>query len=288
MSGRDEVPEEPGSDLGKGMAADNHPSDFEETNGASDRAGSFSNRLQNAIKDHVAGRVAGLHGVQVNRRAPEISSVYFTELLAALLEPDPRYMRLMIERLENDNAPLLAICDTLVMPISAALGKMWEEDSQSFVNISVATARLQTLVNKLSYARQNFVSTEQRHRIFLARMKGDSHTLGLSMLAACFRERGWDVDGGPDEEISDRVVARILKGNYEMFGLSINIDSQLGEVEPIIRKVVEMRNRSTARLKIAVGGPIVAERMDQFLEMGADLVTNNARDAVFGAQELIA
>ncbi|MCB1430624.1 MAG: cobalamin B12-binding domain-containing protein [Nitratireductor sp.] len=252
-----------------------------------ERVGSFSNRLQNAIRDHVAGKVAGLHGVRHKPGIPEVSSVYYTELLAALLEPDPRYIRLMIERLENDEAPLLAICDTLVMPISTVLGKMWEEDSQSFMNISVATARLQTLVNQLSYSRQSFVSPEKRHRIFLARMKGDSHTLGLSMLAACFRERGWDVDGGPDEEISERAVSRVIKGNYSIFGLSINIDSQVGEVEPIIRKVAELRSRGRGKPKIAVGGPIVAERMDLFLDMGADLVTNNARDAVFGAQELI-
>ncbi|MEZ5790922.1 MAG: hypothetical protein R3D34_09105 [Nitratireductor sp.] len=60
--------------------------------------------------------------------------------------------------------------------------------------------------------------------------------MGLSMLAACFRERGWDVDGGPDEEISEQILRVIKRTNYSIFGLSINIDSQVGEVEPIIRK----------------------------------------------------
>jgi methylmalonyl-CoA mutase cobalamin-binding subunit len=260
----------------------------------SGRTGIDREQLEAAIRFHVLGRVAHLHQqAAVGESAASAyeqpcETIYFRTLLGALLERDPVYFRAMLEQLEIAQAPLIAVCQTLVMPISEELGRMWIDDRETFATISVASARLQLLVNHIAGASNSNsarTSPDRRRKILLARMPGDDHTLGLTVIAGCFTQEGWDVDGGADLEAGDASIAMIANGVYSVFGVSVGSSARLEDVRSVISKANRLRKRK--QFKIGVGGPAVAGHVRDFLEMGADFAACDARQALSCAEEAV-
>jgi 3-oxoacyl-[acyl-carrier protein] reductase len=60
------------------------------------------------------------------------------------------------------------------------------------------------IVNHVSHAGiPPAVDAKEQRRILLARTRGAMHTIGVSIVASCFRDMGWAVEGGSDLEIDD-------------------------------------------------------------------------------------
>lgn len=247
--------------------------------------------LEAAIREHVVGRVVRHHrhdDVEKHDhqlQEPPREGIYFKTLLGALLERDPIYFHAMLKQLEAEHAPLIAVCQTLVMPISAELGRMWLDDSETFATISVASARLQMLVNHMAASHSRNTPSDARRKILLARMPGEDHTLGLTVIAGCFTEEGWDVDGGADLEAGRTALAMISDGAYSVFGISVGSTARINDVQAVISKTDRLRRQKN--FKIGVGGPAVAGRVREFLDIGADFAACDAREALSLAEEAV-
>ncbi len=248
-------------------------------------------KLELAIRDHVVRRVVMNH--QHDGGAPHAApaeppsreGIYFKTLLGALLERDSTYFQAMLDQLEAEEAPLIAICQTLVMPISAELGQMWLDDRETFATISLASARLQMLVNHIAVSHSRNVPSDARRKILFARMPGDNHTLGLTVIAGCFTEEGWVVDGGADLEAGRATLDMIGAGDYAVFGISVGSTARLDDVAAIISKSDGLRRQK--KFKIGVGGPAVGGRANAFLDIGADFAACDAREALSLAEEAL-
>ncbi|MCV3768065.1 B12-binding domain-containing protein [Rhizobium sp. TRM95796] len=200
-------------------------------------------------------------------------------LLACLVHPDPRHHRAVMDELLRSSVPIQTLAVHLFAPVATRLGDLWCSDEADFMQVAVASTRLRMIVNHVSYAAHSSQAEQpERRGVLLACTRGAAHTLGVTIIASCFRDMGWDVEGGSDLEIGDDLYARLARRPYKLLGISVGRMDDIAECTQAIDRV-----QSTPRLratKIALGGPAVVAAPKIFQRIGAHFVTCSALDVV--------
>ncbi len=205
-------------------------------------------------------------------------TIHFRQFMSALLENNPKYFRATLDRLHSERVSLLVICETLVIPIAEELGRMWSDDRETFSTISAATSRLHLLLSTLS-DRNGPASTRDAPRsILLMRTPGNDHTLGLSVIAACFRDEGWGVDGGPELPAGTDAYRMIRNNQYSLIGISAGIDVAPDDIRDILANVRQAYGDGSPN--IFLGGPTLSERQAELNELGPVKIANDVRQAI--------
>jgi MerR family transcriptional regulator, light-induced transcriptional regulator len=174
----------------------------------------------------------------------------------------------------------------LAAPAARLIGEEWEDDRCDFVDVTLATGRLQRQVRSFGTRLPcaDPVEPAERPSILLASPAGQSHTLGLLMVAEFLHAAGWTVQlGAPFDDVPtlDLVSARSL----DVLGLSISMSESVDSVREEIRRIRRRsRNRSIA---ILVGGPALVEAPDLVGALGADAACVDARLAPDVARSLV-
>lgn len=250
--------------------------------------------------DADTGAEAGLCGLEFDPRLhPEQDSVasqlpgtdkaisYRNALKEALIDIDPRAHRAMIEELQASGVPMQTLAIHLFSPVAARLGDQWCDDEIDFMLVAVASTRLSMIINHLSHlSAQRTQSQDDRpvRRVLLARTGKAAHTIGVAIVASCFREMGWMVDGGADTELDDTIHKRLSNTPYHLLGISVGQVDQVEECTRTIRRI--HATPTPRRLKIAVGGPAVLANPDAFNRIGADIVAQSALQVVSYADSI--
>ncbi|OYQ34651.1 cobalamin-binding protein [Niveispirillum lacus] len=204
---------------------------------------------------------------------------YRTSLLECLINPDPRHHRHFIDELLRETVPVRTLAVHLFAPVATELGNRWCTDETDFMQVAVASTRLSMIVNHVSHA--STVSTVEptaQRRVLLARTHGAQHTIGVSIVASCFRDMGWAVDGGSDLEIDEVLYERLSRKPYDLLGISVSRVDEIRECTEVIRRV--QTTPKIRRVKIAIGGPAVVASPSAFQRIGADFVTRSALDVM--------
>ena len=247
--------------------------------GSADRS-----KLEEAIRHHFHHENSTASSEAANRQLMD-GTVHFRQFLSTLLEKDPKHFRAALGRLRSERAPLLVICETLIIPVAEELGRMWCEDQQNFANITAATARLQLLLTSLSDVEGPSFCDEERPRILLMRMPSNDHTLGLSVIASVFHEEGWSVAGGPSLQAGNRAYAMAREGGYRMIGVSVSVGSTVEEINAIVRKL--RASCPDPSMSILLGGACLSNREPELRAAGADIVALDVRQAIQMANTLL-
>ncbi|MBU2484284.1 MAG: cobalamin B12-binding domain-containing protein [Alphaproteobacteria bacterium] len=247
--------------------------------GSADRS-----KLEEAIRHHFHHEEPSASNEATNRHLMD-GTVHFRQFLSTLLEKDPKHFRAALARLRSERAPLLVICETLIIPVAEELGRMWCEDQQNFANITAATARLQLLLTSLSDVEGPSFCDEERPRILLMRMPSNDHTLGLSVIASVFHEEGWSVEGGPGLQAGSRAYSMAREGGYRMIGVSVAVGSTVEDISAIVRKI--RASCPDPSMSILLGGPSLSNREPELRAAGADIVALDVRQAIQMANTLL-
>lgn len=204
--------------------------------------------------------------------------------LTSLIDPDPRHHRDIIEELLQAGIPMQTLAIHLFCPVATQLGVYWCNDETDFMQVTVASTRLNTIVNHVTHAGGLLANPHpSAKRVLLARSKGTQHTLGVTLVRMCFRDMGWIVDGGADLEIGDTLFMRLSERPYQLLGLSIG---QLEEIEDCTHAI--QRCRSDVRTRptiIALGGAAVVSHPNDFQRIGADIIARSALEALHLADQ---
>jgi methanogenic corrinoid protein MtbC1 len=209
----------------------------------------------------------------------EKAVTYRAALSQALVQPDPRGHREMIEELQRSDIPMHTLAIHLFSPVAAQLGRLWCNDETDFIQVAVASTRLGMIVNHLSQNRSQTIRDRQAvRRVLLARTPGGMHTIGVAIVASCFRDMGWDVDGGADLELDDSLYMRLSNSSYALLGISVGRVDEVDDCAEAIRRV--QSNRALSQMKIAVGGPAVMKHPVAFRSIGADMVAKSALEVM--------
>ncbi len=210
---------------------------------------------------------------------------YRAALTQALIQPDPRGHRDMIEELQRSDLPMHTLAIQLFSPVAAHLGRLWCNDETDFIQVAVASTRLGMIVNHLSQNRSQTIRDRQKaRRVLLARTQGALHTIGVSIVASCFRDMGWEVDGGADLELNDNLYMRLSNSSYSLLGISVGRVDEVDECAAAIRRI--QSNRGLGAMKIAVGGPAVMKSPGAFRGIGADMVAKSALEVMHLADQM--
>ncbi len=166
------------------------------------------------------------------------------------------------------------------------VGELWKQDQLNFVEVTLATGRLQRIVRSLGCEIQAGpgLDGEARPVILLTAPVGQAHTLGLLMVAEFFQAASWTVClGNPFDSTpaADVAANRFL----DVVGISLSLTDGLGTIRDEIRKIRRRsRNRSIA---VLLGGPALHLEPNLARDVGADASCLDARLAPAAARALL-
>lgn len=186
------------------------------------------------------------------------------------------------ELLRGGSTPEVLYLD-LLAPAARRLGEMWEQDTCSFVEVSLALGRIQRVVRTLQGQFMAGVHTRlPSRRILLTALPGEQHTLGLVLVAEFFLKDGWEVEVGIPFGETDP-VSRLSESWYDVAGFSVACEERLDGLEREIRRTRRLSlNRD---LRVLVGGPPFVGRPERVRRVGADGTAEDAGQAPRIAEE---
>lgn len=198
------------------------------------------------------------------------------KLVAATLRDGPFNPEKLLHDLAEHHADNDQIVDIYVPAAARELGEMWNDDAIGFAKVTIASARLQSLLTLLAppWASKTPERTEAINTLIVLQ-GSDSHTLGPHVATAQLRRLGASVRllFGPDAETLIKVLS---DDTYDLLLFSC---SRTDTLESIAKMVKRIRTSGCETPPIALGG-LVLELTDRVKEKsGVDLVTNDVRVA---------
>lgn len=216
-------------------------------------------------------------GAPANNDASVVRQADRDEFLALVLGPDDAAVAGFIDQLVRRGASVGAVYMTLLAPTADALGRMWVEDTCDFVDVTLATGRLQRAVRELGHG---FVgaapSGAAAGRVLLSAIPGEQHTLGLFMVAEYLLRDGWHVRVLTPDTPAE-LAAAVRDGWYDAVGFSAACDSRLLALRHEVAAV--RRHSRNPHVFVVVGGRVFVEHPELVARVGADGSAGSAADA---------
>jgi methanogenic corrinoid protein MtbC1 len=175
------------------------------------------------------------------------------------------------------------ICLTLLTDVARELGRLWEQDRCSFVDVTLGICQAQEALFRLapSFATPSF---GHGRSILIGPVPGEQHGFGVSMVAEFFRQGGWVVAAAPLDGAAgwERAVAGTW---FDVVGLSLGSADHLAGLRTLIASL--RRRSSNPALAVMVGGPLLVHRPELVREVGADATAADAGEALCVAHSLL-
>ena len=216
--------------------------------------------------------------------AEALAQVELQDFVAMILGADHSWDG-TIRSLLNRAVSVESIYLDLLTPAARELGRMWEDDTASFSEVTVGVGRLQQIMRTLSPS----FGAEVDHpadgrRILLVPAPGEQHTFGITIVAEFFRRDGWEVVGGTGEHTLDPVAA-VRQEWFDVIGISVGVEARLDWLKSAIATI---RNSSRNKgIGVMVGGPIFVAHPERADEVGADALAPDGREAPHMAEQLL-
>lgn len=220
-------------------------------------------------------------------------SVGLSQHLDALCEAfladsnEPRHQQL--HRMRRDGISVSEIIDHVIPAVARVLGQRWTEDTLSFVEVTIGSARLQEAVRGLVahelsstidtlHTRQITADPGRIHtpRVLLVIPRSEDHTLGVFVAADQFRRLGYDVDVAVDQHPKQIAVA-LRERHYSMVGITVAGRRTLASS----RELVDIIRATVTRVTpIVLGGSLLETDEDLKMATGVDHVARSVQDAL--------
>jgi methanogenic corrinoid protein MtbC1 len=191
-----------------------------------------------------------------------------------------------VRQLLAEGARVESVYMDLLGPTARELGIRWDDDECSFVDVTVALGRLQSVLRDLSQTFQADAlnAADSEGSVLLTCLPGEHHTLGLILVAEFLIRDGFRVlVGAPWSE--EDLLQQIRTDWFDVIGFSAGCDSKISGLK---REIVRIRAVSrNPNVKILVGGQVFSLEHELVRRVGADGWARDARDAPQIIRELI-
>ena len=170
-----------------------------------------------------------------------------------------------------------------VAPAAHILGELWRQDACDFFEVTIGVGRLQAFMDRLTAPEPVSAADVQRRALLIA-LPGDTHVLGVRMVAKFLEVTGWDVT--LEEQRTAEENARTVAAEWiGVVGLSLAIASR---AELAARTVSAIRAASlNPHIAIMAGGSAINEHPELAMQIGADAVGFDAPTAAIVASHLL-
>ncbi|CAO4178267.1 Cobalamin-dependent protein [Methylorubrum populi] len=246
------------------------------------------NRLASVVEAEILPRLMLAHRGEGRPRGPvsseRIAAEEVERLCEILLARSDGDLALHLLRFLDKGLTLEGVLVELLTPVARQLGRLWEEDSCDFLDVTVALGRLQAAARDLCGRFENEAAEPVGRSILLLPCPGETHLFGLAIVATIFREAGWDVTSA-GTEFETRSVDLIRSDWFDVVGLTLSCDVLLPSLPGVIR---DLRAAScNPAVKVLVGGPYFARNANQVRLIGADATAEDGRLAPLIAESLL-
>ena len=166
----------------------------------------------------------------------------------------------------------------LIPPSTRRLQELWENDENSFTEVTIALGRAQNLIHQLSpiFVNQSNFSDFQGNAL-LVNVPGSQHTLGILMLGEFFKLAGWnttveiDISG---DELKDRIRLQAC----DLVAISVSCEAQWDTMESLLKEI--KRFSKNKEVLTMVGGPLFDYKPELVSACSADVCTLTAEEAI--------
>ncbi|MDX2147989.1 MAG: cobalamin-dependent protein [Planctomycetota bacterium] len=196
--------------------------------------------------------------------------------MLALLEGDRnRACRVLVDEAQR-GADVRAIYDNVIIPVMTDLGRMWHVGEITVAEEHFATATTLMAMSQLHPYIKRKPATGRT--MIAASVDGNSHELGVRMVADAFESEGWRVVYlGPSVPAQDLAHA-VLDFGADLLALSVALPTQ---IQIVTDTIAVIRHACQGRQPfIIVGGLAFAECPDAWKTTGADAFATSPADAV--------
>jgi methanogenic corrinoid protein MtbC1 len=237
-----------------------------------------------ALAGDVLRRLAGgvpIHGAGL---PPEVGDAEIAAFCAALIEPAPEAALRYIEARRAEGVTRMGVYLVYICAAARRLGDGWERDEYSFLDVTTGTGHLYALMRALRAERPaGPVPFDMRRHALFATVPGEDHSIGITVAADLFRERGWEIDlvTGAGH---DALIAQVERGAPPIIGLSLSSEARLGA---LARLVVAMRLAApVAIIGVAPGEGMDGARIAEVVDI--DILFGGAVSACADLERMIA
>ncbi|MEX3017336.1 B12-binding domain-containing protein [Gymnodinialimonas hymeniacidonis] len=216
-----------------------------------------------------------------NEEQPDRLRARMDRLCEAFLSEDEEERHVAIQNLRNEGVADTEIIDHVIPEVARILGQRWADDTLSFAEVSIGSARLQETVRALiarDIVPMGAVSADHLNapRILLIIPRPEDHTLGTFVAADQFRRLGYAVDIIVDQH-ARQAALELRKHQYVMVGLTIGGRRTLASARELVEII---RTTATRATPVVLGGSFVETASDLKQATGVDHVAVSVRDAL--------
>lgn len=198
-------------------------------------------------------------------------------LAEAARGPDATALRATLALLRSERITDCAIVSQYIPEAARRLGEGWQADSLSFLDVTMAVAKLAELTRELGNEwRGDDQAGHGQSSVLVVVPPGEQHTLGAMVLACLLRQEGVSVCLRLSPSLTELAA---LVATRRFSGAMISVGSH-DKVEGCAVLVRTLHALGKSDLPVAVGGSILDEARDLLVATGADLVSNRVDEAL--------
>ena len=214
-------------------------------------------------------------------RVQRPSTEQLDQFCNALIGSDEGKAAGQIDELLSQGASFNTVYLGYIAAAAIRLGQRWEDDTSTFVEMTVASGRMYSIMRNLRRNIPPAQPNNPKHAIFSA-IPGEKHILGVTMAADLFRRRGWDIDvefGQTRAELVDLVC----KSNHRFIGLSASGPERSADLAKLI---VDLRICKPHAFIMVSGN--ITDKVGQTIKnlIDADYITHDAPSAILEMEQV--
>jgi MerR family transcriptional regulator, light-induced transcriptional regulator len=198
-------------------------------------------------------------------------------LMAAATAPTEEPLTAFLRELVRQKISVAAVSDLYIPAAAARLGEDWMDDRVCFAEVTLATARLQSMLRAISASwSADRAGADVDPCVLLCVAPGEQHTLGALVLLGQLRRSGVSVRLalGPDAaELSAIFAATCMDGVL----ISASGSAKLAQLS---RFVQILRALGPQNLRIVIGGGVIGQGNDVATLVGADAAASDIGQAL--------
>lgn len=254
--------------------------------------------LARTIESEIIPRLMLLHREAAPRRQPSEGLSARTLAVPNVESPAvaERFLRLLIDQpvdaaidfvddLLISDVPFERLVLEMLEPAARKLGRLWEEDVLSFVEVTIAMSRLQQLIRVYGPALAPDLDPDlDALRIFISAVPGETHTFGASIAEAFFIRAGWEVlaeVGLSRMELLERTRTEW----FDVVGLTASCDASVSQLTGLVRRIREASLNPD--VKVLLGGSAFLVEPAMALALGADIEACAGPDVVAAVNRMM-
>lgn len=203
------------------------------------------------------------------------------EYLVAILEGDRRRAADRVRALQESGVDAALIYTEVLAPSLCELGRLWHLGEISVAEEHFATTTTQMVMSEV---RARATALPRNGRVVVAAsVEGDSHDMGVRMIADLLELSGWRAVFLGANMPADELAGGVRDFEGDLVAISATLPVHLRAVEAAVASVRALPRRCP----ILVGGTAFCQCPEAWRAMGADAYANCAADAVRTAERLV-